>query len=155
LAAYAAEAASIPMYDLPLKSGPAGSVYKMSEHPNSVFVFEAFQLSCVYCNRNAVNVNNLADAFADNERVQILDLGLDTSDDAYARWIAQHAPNHPVVQDVGAKIYRALRTTNSIPQVFIVNCRGELTASHVGEWSAGIVGQVKAEINQALATVCE
>jgi hypothetical protein len=37
---------SIPMYDFPLKNGQArDEIYKMSEHKNGVFVFEALRLS--------------------------------------------------------------------------------------------------------------
>lgn len=150
-----AQAASIPMYDLPLKSGPAGAVYKMSERPNSVFVFEAYKLSCVYCNKNAPNVDRLADDYRDNPRVEVLDLGLDTSNDAYAEWIRRHKPNHPVVQDVGNKIFNALKSQNSIPQVFIVNCRGQLVGSTVGEWNAAANKAVRDYVDQALTTVCE
>lgn len=150
-----ANAASIPMYDLPLKSGPAGSVYRMADHPNAVFVFEAYQLSCVYCNSNAVNVDQLATTYANNPRVQVLDLGLDTSDDAFAQWIARHNPNHPVVQDTGYRIYRALKTQNAIPQVFVVNCRGELIGSHVGAWDSSAMASIHSYINQGLAVTCQ
>jgi len=155
-AANAAFAASIPLMDLPLKNGPtAGQVYKMSEHPNSVFVFESFRLSCAYCNQNAANVDQLATEYASNARVQVLDLGLDTADSDFREWVRIHSPNHPVVQDVGYKIFRALKVANSIPQVFVVNCKGDLVGSPVvGTWDGGGNTAVRKNITTALETTC-
>ena len=145
---------TIPMSDLPLKNGAVGAVYKMADHPNSVFVFESYKLSCVYCNQNARNVDKLATEYAANTRVQVLDLGLDSADSDFAEWIRIHASNHPVVQDVGFKIFKALRSSNNIPQVFIVNCKGELAGTALGEWDAGAAASVRGYINTALKTTC-
>lgn len=151
----AASAASIPMYDFPLKNGESrDDVYKMSEHKNSVFVFEAYRLSCGYCNDNAPVVDALAAEYAANGRVQVIDLGLDTNDADYAEWIARHTPNHPVVQDTGRRVFNALKTQNGVPQVFIVNCKGEMVGNHVGTWdNSG--RNIRSMIDRALQTTCE
>lgn len=154
VAAGMAQAASIPMYDLPIKNGEPGAVYKMSEHPNAVFVFEAYRNFCGACNDNAPAVDALADHYSSNDRVQVLDLSLDTSAQDFASWINRHKPNHPVVQDVGFKIFKALKTANSIPQVFVVNCRGEKVDGAVGTWSSSVAARLRASIDRALDTTC-
>ena len=58
----------------------ADTTYSMADHPNGVFVFETFSLSCSWCNKNASNVDALATKFKDNNRVQVIDLGIDSSD---------------------------------------------------------------------------
>jgi hypothetical protein len=147
-------AASIPNYDFPLKNGSTrDETYKMSDHPNTVFVFEAWGISCGYCNENAPVVDALAAEFASNPRVQVLDLGLDTDDSAFQEWIARHSPNHPVIQDVGRRVFNALKTSSGIPQVFIVNCKGEMVGNFVGTWG-GSTGTIRGYINRALQTVC-
>ena len=154
LASTAASAASIPMYEFPLKNSDSRDVYKMSEHQNGVFVFEAYRLSCGYCNENAPAVDALATQYASNPRVQVLDLGLDTNDADYAEWIARHEPNHPVVQDTGRRVYNALRTSSGVPQVFVVNCKGEMVGNHVGTWD-GAAGKIRGYVERALQTTCE
>ena len=150
-----AYAASIPMYDFPLKNGESrDDVYKMSEHKNGVFVFEAYRLSCGYCNDNAPVVDQLASEYANNARVQVIDLGLDTSDADFAEWISRHQPNHPVVQDTGRRVYNALKTANGVPQVFVVNCKGEMVGNHVGTWDDG-GKKIRGFIGRALLTTCE
>lgn len=150
-----ANAAAIPMYDFPLKNGESrDEVYKMSDHKAGVFVFEAYRLSCGYCNENAPTVDALATEYASNPRVQILDLGLDTQDSEFAEWIARHQPNHPVIQDTGRRVYNALKTSNGVPQVFVVNCQGQMVGNHVGTWD-GAERKIRGYIEQALKTTCE
>lgn len=154
-AATAASAASIPMYDFPLKNGESrDDVYRMSEHKNTVFVFEAYRLNCGYCNENAPVVDDLATDYAGNSRVQVLDLGLDTADADYAEWIARHNPNHPVVQDTNRRVFNALKTSSGVPQVFVVNCRGEMVGNHVGTWG-GSTAKIRSLVEKALTTTCQ
>ncbi len=154
LASTAVSAASIPQLEFPVKNGGDRAVYKMSEHKNAVFVFETYRLSCGYCNDNAATVNALATEFASEPRVQVLDLGQDTADADYAEWIARHNPNHAVIEDTGRKVYNALKTQNGVPQVFIVNCKGELVGNHVGTWG-GAEKSIHDLIAKGLQTTCE
>lgn len=148
-------ASKIAPMSFPWMNGPAaGATWNMTDHPNGVFVFEAFSLNCSWCNKNAANVDALATKFKDNARVNVIDLGLDSSDSSYSRWISTHKPNHPVVKDVGRKVYNALQVENGIPQVFIVNCKGELEDVVVGYWESGEKAQVERAVNKALQTTC-
>lgn len=149
-----ATAATIPMMDFPVKNGATGEVYKMSAHPNTVWVFESYRLSCTYCNENAPNVDKLSKDYKSNVRVQVIDAGLDTSDDQYAEWIRSHAPNHLVVQDTGFSLFKALKQTNYIPQAFVVNCKGELVGGVTGTWDPTAEATVRAYVNKALETTC-
>jgi hypothetical protein len=149
------QVASIPMLEFPLKNGASrDDVYKMSEHKNGVFVFEAYRLSCGYCNENAPAVDRLATDYASNPRVQVLDLSLDVADADFAEWINLHKPNHPVIQDTGRRVYNALKQSNGVPQVFVVNCKGLLVGGHVGTWG-GAESAIRGLIDRALQTTCE
>lgn len=154
LASTVVSAASIPNYEFPLKNGAnRDDIYKMSAHPNTVFVFEAWGINCGYCHENASAVDAMAAEFAANPRVQVLDLGLDVDDFAFQEWIARHHPNHPVIQDTGRRVFNALKTSSGIPQVFIVNCKGEMVGNYVGTWGSS-ASTIRGYIRTALTTVC-
>lgn len=154
-AASVVSAASIPNLEFPIKNGVnRDDIYKMAEHKNSVFVFEAFADFCGGCHENAPNVDEFALEFASNPQVQILDLGLDQVDSAYESWISRHHPNHAVIQDSARKVFNALRTENLIPQVFVVNCKGVMIGNHIGEWDASVKEKLRGFIRTALETTC-
>lgn len=148
-----AAAASIPMLEFPVMN-PTGTTYKMADHTDGVFVFEAYGINCSYCNQNAPAVDDLADQFADEPRVQVIDLGQDSSSSDYARWISAHHPNHPVVKDTSHKVYNAFKTQDVIPQTFVVNCKGELVGRTIGSWDSSTRRKVEGYITTALGTTC-
>jgi len=148
-------AASIPQLSFPVKNGAPGETYNMADHQNSVFVFEAYRLSCHYCNENAPKVDRLVEESRQNPRIQILDLSLDTSASDFAEWIRRHKPNHPVIQDVGRQVYKALKTVDGIPQTFVVDCKGNMHGNVVGEWDTRGEQKVRDLIASALAIQCE
>lgn len=144
------------MIDMPWKNGPArDSHYKLAEHPNVVHVFEAWSISCSWCNRNAAQVKAMAAEYAQDTRVQFIDLGLDTNDRDYRSWIATHNPSYPVVQDVGQVVWRALRQDTGIPQTFVVACDGSLVEATIGYWGAAEKNALKAGIARAREITCE
>lgn len=155
IASSTAFAASIPQLTFPVKNGAVGEVYNMADHPNTVHVFETFQLSCQWCNVNAPAVDRLAAENRANARVQVLDLGLDKNDFEFAEWNRRHSPNHPVVQDVNSTVYRTLKTTNGIPQAFVVDCKGNMVGNVVGSWDATAEKKVRSLIASALLVQCE
>ncbi len=156
LASSVSFAASIPnTMTFPVKNGAAGEVYKMQDHPNSVFVFEAFRLTCSYCNQNAPRVDRLAEENRANPRVEVLDLSLDTADYEFAEWIRLHKPNHKVIQDVGRNVYKALKTIDGIPQAFVVDCKGNMHGNVFGAWDANAEKKVRDLIASALKVTCE
>lgn len=156
VASLAQAASSIPTnLEFPLVSGAAGSMYRMVDHPNSVFVFESFGLSCGYCNSNAPAVDRLATDYKANARVQVLDMSLDSNASYHREWIRRHKPNHPVIADTGHKVYNALRTEDAIPQVFVVNCKGEMVGTYLGAWDASAEKKVRAYVEKGLNTTCE
>ncbi len=73
-------------------------------------------------------------------------MGLDVDPSALERWITQHSPSFPVVQDKGRKVYTALKSASVIPQVFVINCFGELLYSASGVWTP----EVRDEIDKAV-----
>jgi hypothetical protein len=140
--------------EFPWMNGPARDS-RFAFAVNKVHVFEAYSLSCSYCNTNASAVKAMAAEYADNERIQFLDLGLDTSDRDYASWISRHQPTYPVVKDVNRRVWNALNQTNGIPQTFVVNCRGELVGYTVGAWGSAEKRTLRNAIARAEETVCE
>ena len=156
VASLAQAASSIPTnLEFPLVSGAAGSTYKMADHPNSVFVFESFGLSCGYCNANAPAVDRLATDYKGNARVQVLDMSLDSQASYYQEWIRRHNPNHGVIADTSRKVYNALKSQDAIPQVFVVNCKGQMVGTFLGAWDASAEKQVRGFVDKALTTTCD
>ena len=118
--------------ELPQMNGDGG-IYKMTDHPQGIFVVEAYFLGCPYCNENAPNVNALASRFANDSRVQVLDVGIDKDSSSYATWIKKHSPNHPVLKDSSRKLITQLGTSG-YPSTYVVNCKGQLVESTEGLW---------------------
>ncbi len=158
LAAQVANASSIDLEktQLPWKnSAIPGSYYKMSDKQNAVHVIEAYSISCSWCNANAVQVGALYQEYAADQRVQFLDLGLDTRPQDYLRWISAHNPPYPVVQDVGQVVFKALKQENAIPQTFVMDCRGQLVGSTVGYWGEEEKIALRSAIAKALEITCK
>lgn len=118
--------------ELPVMNG-AGGTYKMTDHPEGIFVVEAYFLTCPYCNQNAPKVNALASMFASDPRVQVLDVGVDRDDASYGTWIKKHNPNHPVLKDGNRKLIYQLGTSG-YPSTYVINCKGKIVESTEGAW---------------------
>ena len=141
----------------PWMNGPArDSRYELAApaNQNKVHVLEAYSVSCSWCNRNAVQVDAMADEFRLDARVQFLDLGLDSNDRDYQRWIQANAPNHPVVKDVGHVVWQALMQDDGIPQTFVLDCAGNLTGATIGYWGEAEKTAIRAAIAAAESVTC-
>jgi hypothetical protein len=139
---------AITNFELPIFNGAAGAVYKSADHPGTVYVMEAFQNFCPSCNENAENVDALATDYASNGKVQVLDLSLDTNTREIRNWIANHHPNHPVVQDLGKKIWAEINE-QYIPTTVVVDCSGAIVYKSVGTWEG--TSELKAAVDDAVA----
>lgn len=133
----------------------AGTEYVMADHPHKVHVFEAFTISCGSCGANARNVQALAREFADDDRVQFIDLGQNSDERDFRRWIAQHRPPFPVVKDVDQAVYHALDDNGAVPQAFVVDCSGLLIDKVEGVWTAEKTAKIRTAIGKALRTTCD
>ncbi len=154
LALQAVPALAVGAFDLPWMNHPnRDAIYHSGDHPNSVFVLEAFENFCGSCNANAVNVDEMAAFYADEPRVQVLDLALDSDVSEIQAWIARHQPNHPVVRDVDYVIWNEIGESY-IPTVAVVDCRGDITYKYVGEWEMTVKAEIKAAVADALASSC-
>lgn len=129
---YAPKILAINPVELPIMNGNGGT-YKMTNHPEGIFVVEAYFLNCPYCNQNAPEVNSVASMFADDSRVQVLDVGVDRDDSSYATWIKKHNPNHPVLKDSSRKLIQQLGTSG-YPSTYVINCKGKIVESTEGAW---------------------
>lgn len=142
--------------DLPWLNGPARDArYKLADYPNTVHVFEAFSLSCSWCNRNADQVKAMAAEYVADERVQFIDLGLDADDRNIQRWIATHAPTYPVVKDVGRGVWTALQQASGIPQTFVVACDGSMIDGTIGYWDSAAKTKLRNAIAAAKVVTCD
>ncbi len=154
LASQAASATTINAFSLPWINGPArDSMYQTGDHPDGVFVLEFFANFCGACNDNAVNVNTLADGYKDNARVQVLDMSLDTDPRETASWIANHSPNHPVVND-GAKTVWNQIDQQYIPTTVVMDCKGTVQFLHNDVWDATATQQIKDTVDGLLKQPC-
>lgn len=130
-----------------------GTLYKSSEHANPVLVIEAFFDNCPYCDDNAPNVDALAEEYANEPRVQVLDVGRDTVDSEYENWIAKHHPNHPVLKDAERFVLKQLAVTG-YPTTAVVDCNGNVLYRTTSVWSASKKAQIRAAIAKGLALDC-
>ncbi|MBM4304300.1 MAG: TlpA family protein disulfide reductase [Deltaproteobacteria bacterium] len=130
-----------------------GGIYKMADHPQGIFVVEAYFLNCPYCNYNAPNVNALADKFANDPRVQVLDVGVDRDDASYKTWIKKHNPNHPVLKDSSRKLISQLGTSG-YPSTYVINCKGQLVEKTEGEWGAAEEEAIVSAVERLQAQNC-
>ena len=148
---------SIPAnLEFPHKNAPtAGTNYRMADHANGVFVFEAYRLDCSYCNASAPLVNKLATTYAANTRVQVIDLSQDHKDTEHKLWISRQKPNHPVVEDVDGYVFNSLIELTGVPQTFVVNCKGDLVGRHRGGWDSSTDGEIRGYVEKALKTTCQ
>jgi peroxiredoxin len=138
-------------FQLPwMNSGEEGIVqYKSESYLDAVWVVEAYFLGCPYCNDNAPNVNQLQTHFKNDERVQILDVGIDKNDSQYAEWIRRHKPNHPVLKDPGRTLIRQLGTT-TYPSTYVLDKKMNVIYQWSGVWSSKVEQQIKDAVEKAL-----
>lgn len=141
---------AITNFELPWYNSTAGAIYKSADHPNTVYVMEAFQNFCPACNENASNVDQMATSYAGNAKVQVLDLTLDSADREIRSWIANHHPNHPVVKDVGHKIWAEI-DDQYIPTAVVVDCNGEIAFKVTGTWDSSTKAAIKRAVDDSLA----
>ena len=133
----------------------ANTLYNSAEHVGAVFVLENFFQSCSYCNANAANVDALATAWKDNARVQVLDIGIDTSTRSFQLWINQHTSNHPVLMD-GSQILTKQLGTTGYPSTYVLDCQLKVLYSSTGVWDDGVKAAIKSNIENSLATsICQ
>ena len=154
LAVVSSAAFALAPFELPqMNAQIPGTVYKTADHPNSVFVLEAYFRRCPYCNYNAPNVDALAESYVTESRVQVLDVGIDRSNSDYSAWIAAHHPNHPVLKDANRLVVSQLGTSG-YPSTYVVDCLGHVLAQTTGQWGAEEEAAVRGAIETGLKTSC-
>lgn len=153
-ALFCINAFAVNPFELPqMNHDQAGTLFKSTDHPNGVFVVEAYFLGCPYCHENAPNVDELAEKYANEPRVQVLDVGVDRQDSQYAQWIEKHQPNHPVLKDANRVLIRQLGTTG-YPSAYVIDCKGTVLHKTSGVWNSSKKAAIEKAIAQGLQTVC-
>lgn len=145
---------AVSAFNLPwMNAEQNGMNYSSTSHPQGVFVVEAYFLNCPYCNYNAKRVNALAAKYAEEARVQVLDVGIDKSDSQYATWIQRHKPNHPVLKDAKRTLINQLGTA-SYPSTYVMDCKGRVVFSSEGEWGPEEIADIEEAIEGLLEKEC-
>jgi len=151
---FSSQALAIEHFELPwMNHELRGEIYRTTDHPNGVFVIEAYFIGCPACNHNVPNVKDLAQDYEAEPRVQILDVGRDCRDSDYVRWIQRHNPPYPVLNDCQRQVIGALNV-RAYPTTVVLNCHGEEVYRTVGVWNHSARNQIRAAINGALMTEC-
>jgi len=145
-------ALSLLPIQLPQMNAEPGTVY--SSPVNAVTVVEAYFNTCPYCNYNAPNVDELADEYRSNDRVQVLDVGIDRKDSDYQSWINKHKPNHPVLKDSSRILINQLGT-KSYPSTYVIGCDGQVLMKTSGQWSQSTKRKIRDAVEAALKVDCD
>lgn len=145
---------AVSPFSLPWMNGDDSPTYNSADHASGVFVVEAYFLGCHYCNENAPNVNALAEKFSGNDRVQVLDVGIDRSDSDYETWIAKHSPNHPVLKDASRELIKQLGTTG-YPSTYVIDCKGNVAYKSSGTWSASKKQAIENAVQKLASEDCQ
>lgn len=144
-------AMSVTHFELPRMNGegPNSSTYQSNQYEGAVYVIEAFFLGCPYCNDNAPKVNSLQQYFKNDERVQILDVGIDKANSSYTEWIRRHNPTHPVLKDANKVLIRQLGTS-VYPSTYVLDKQLKVVFKTTGVWNAKVESQIRDAVERAL-----
>ncbi|NBT59216.1 TlpA family protein disulfide reductase [bacterium] len=124
--------------------------YNSQDYLDAVWVIETYFLDCPYCNDNAPRVDALKNHFQNDERVQILDVGIDKDDASYTEWIRRHRPNHPVLKDGTRKLVKQLGTS-VYPSTYVLDKKLNVVYKSAGTWSSKVEAQIKEAVEKAIA----
>lgn len=144
---------SISPFKLPLMSGADGAQFDTASYRKTVFVVEGFQLRCGPCNDNAPNIGDLASFYSYEDRVQVVDLGLDRAKSDYKQWIQRHDVKHDVVMDANRAVWGQLRGSGT-PTTWVVDCNMNVKYEHVGTWDDDTKAKVHKVIDELLDGDC-
>ena len=132
-----------------------GMSYDSATHEAAIYVVEAYFKNCSTCNDNAPNLNALAAGYANEPRVQVLDVSRDCRDADYRAWIATHKPNHPVLKDCALKLLSQLEIAR-YPTTVVLDCNLQPVFRHEGPWTPTVITRVRAVIDRTLRNnTCE
>lgn len=146
-------ASTISPFNLNWFNNPVpNTTYQTTDHADGIFVLEFFANFCGACNENAPNVDEMSANYANEPRVQVLDMNLDASDTEISRWVARHHPNHPVLK--GARSVWPQVGSQYIPTMLITDCHGVEQFRYVGAWDSATKAAIKAKIDAMLAVPC-
>jgi peroxiredoxin len=145
--------AEVSPFELPWMNQTNAKTYSSESHKGGIFVVETYFLNCPYCNDNAPSVDALATKFAEESRVQVLDVGIDKSDAQYQTWIERHHPNHPVLKDAKKELISQLGTS-VYPSTYVLDCEGNVVYQSQGTWDSEKIDKIEQTIRWLLNSSC-
>jgi len=121
-----------------------GSDLKLSfnskvQKPKVLYIFSP---SCVWCQRNAENVNSLVAQTQD--RYDFIALSLST--EGVAKFVSDHQSKFPVYQNLSAETIGAYRVA-STPETFVISTDGTVLAT----WQGAYTGATKLDMEKFFA----
>jgi hypothetical protein len=131
----------------------AGQMFRSSDYPGPVWVYEFYFNTCPYCNDNAPMIDRLSEQFSSELRVHVLDIGRDCRDSDYRSWLGKHNPNHPVLNDCNQALINK-HQIRGYPTTVIVDCNGKVQFRNEGAFSSGEYERAAAAIEEALNQPC-
>lgn len=108
-------------------------------------VFYVFSPTCVWCERNARNINAIAELKGESFRF----IGLSLADDGLREYVESHRLNFPVYKSLTPETVQALGL-GSTPQTIVVSPDGRVQQNWVGAYGAAIQPQVEGFFNVRL-----
>ena len=127
-------ASAVEPFELPWVNAPLGKThFKSNETKNATLIVVPFYDRCASCNANAREINELANRYANEPKIQFIEVGLDQEPDSDRGWVTRHNPNHPVLQDEKGILIGQLGAS-TLPEAFVLDCRGKIVFRVWGEW---------------------
>ena len=119
----------------------------------AIYIIEAYFYNCPYCHENAPIIEAIATEFKDNPRIHVLDIGRDCRNSDYSRWIAQHKPGHPVLNDCNKEVINQIGVTG-FPTTVAYDCWGRERFKSTGVLNSAKQNQLKELIKQMQMEPC-
>jgi hypothetical protein len=146
----------------PLLNGQPNAVYQSADHQDALFVLvftcDDLDVTSRACSYNEKAENQLATKYANEPRVQILDiadLNDDESPDGMLKFIAANQVNHPVVVDRGGHLLSQFLQLGFLeaafpPFTYVVSPDGKVLLSSRQMWEAQTFDDPNSTLSQAI-----
>lgn len=133
--------------DFVLKDMKSGEMFDSKDHDDAAFVIEFYFNSCPACNTNARNVKRLANEYAGNDKVQVIEVSIDCDERQYQTWINNHDPLGPVLNGCNAPLVRSL-AVQRFPTTYVFSPNKREAMRGIGVWSTSTYGRIKRFLDQ-------
>ena len=143
-------------FQLPIFDGDGNSqIYDSRDHPEGIFVLNFYAYHCCYSKANTSNFINTEAEYASEDRVHVLDIGLDRDDTLYARWQSHFDPQYPILMDKTSILFNRFKSANGIPLNVVADCNLNPVFASRGPLNDSGLKEMKNAIDQLLHDGCQ